>query len=526
MNRFAVAALLAAGPFSALFSLVSHAAEAQRVWLEVAPGRMPAVAKTLSREREARIAYRFDELDAFVITAPDAVVERLRQNRSIRSIQADAKRYPMAQEVPYGIDLIKAREVWDFDRDGTIDPGAATGAGRTVCIIDSGIAADHEDLSGLQLVGGVPDGWDTDSCGHGSHVAGTIAAVNNQLGVVGVSPGAVDVFVVKVFDGAACGWSYASSLVNAAFQCRAAGADVINMSLGGGRPIVLENRAFERLAANGILSVAAAGNDGNTRKNYPASYDSVVSVAAVDESSTVADFSQQNDAVELAAPGVGVLSTVPFALMGELEVAGEPYEANPIEFAALGSASGALADGGLCTAAGSWSGLVVLCERGDISFADKVAAAEAGGAVAVAIYNNEPGGFLGTLGEGGSSTIPAVSLSQEDGSLLAASAIGLSATVTAEEVENTYAYYNGTSMATPHVAGAAAVLLSSSPTMSAEAVRQALQATATDLGAPGIDDAYGYGLIDLFAAWQYLGAGASAIVASPAADVPQGRSTR
>jgi subtilisin family serine protease len=178
--------------------------------------------------------------------------------------------------------------------------------------------------------------------------------------------------------------------------------------------------------------------------------------------------------------------------------------------AAYGSATGTLVDGGLCAAAGSWAGAVVLCQRGDISFAEKVAAVEAGGGVAAAIYNNVSGNFSGTLGED-PSDIPAVSLSQEDGLAIVASALGTSATVSLEFVENSYAYYSGTSMSAPHVSGAAAVLFSSDPSLTPAQVREALTATALDLGDAGLDDAYGHGLIQLYDAWQYLGAGSSAL---------------
>lgn len=495
--------MLAVAMGAAALSMQAQAVEMQRVWIEAQPGKLAAVEKLLT-DKSVQTHYRFAGFDAVVVTAPKPLLDRLARNANVRGIEEDAKRFPMAQEVPYGIDMVQARDIWDSNRDGAIDASAPTGAGRMVCIIDSGIDAAHPDLADLNLVGGFPDGWDTDTCGHGSHVAGTIAAVNNSIGVVGVSPGAVSLFIGKVFDGESCAYSYSSSVANAALLCLEAGADVINMSLGGGLPNTSEARIFRFIAERGTLPVAAAGNNGTSRKSYPASYASVLSVAAVDSAGTVASFSQFNDGVDIAAPGVDVLSTVPFGSVAELTVNGVSYSANGLDLAAAGSATGAIVDGGLCTAAGAWAGKVVLCQRGDISFGEKVAAAQTGGAVGAIIYNNEPGNFTGTLGDY-PSTIPAVSIAQEDGQAIVAGALGTSATVSIEVVEHTYANYSGTSMATPHVAGVAAVLLSSDASLVGNDVREAMIATALDLGTAGRDDYYGAGLVQAFDAWQALG---------------------
>ncbi|NLD45283.1 MAG: S8 family peptidase, partial [Chloroflexi bacterium] len=186
-----------------------------------------------------------------------------------------------------------------------------TGAGRTVCIIDTGYQQSHEDLP--DAAGGysqVDASWSTDGYGHGTHVGGTIAAQNNGLGVVGVTPGTVGLYIIKIFNDSGR-WTTSSDLVDALNRCVAAGSNVVSMSLGGGSYVSNENAAFAAAYAGGVLSVAAAGNDGNTSYSYPASYASVVSVAAVSSSKTLASFSQRNDQVELAAPGVSVLSTYP-----------------------------------------------------------------------------------------------------------------------------------------------------------------------------------------------------------------------
>ncbi len=495
------------------------------MWVQFAPGAKAQVERALNAAK-AEFHYSFDDLDAFVVSLPEAALAGLSKNPNVVLIEEDVLRYPISiekseaaspsavnlasQVVPYGIDMVQARDVWDANRDGAVDAGAPTGSTRTLCIIDSGLYVEHEDFQGLDVLGGyttITDGWADDGFGHGSHVAGTIAAVNNALGVVGVTPGTVKLYIVRVFgdDGA---WAYSSTLVDAANRCAAAGANIISMSLGGAKSSNLENRTFNTLyTSNGILSIAAAGNEGTTATSYPAGYASVVSVAAIDEAGVVADFSQKNADVELAAPGVGVLSTIPYIDTSKISVDGIDYEGAHIEYSGRGTTSGALVDGGLCASTGSWSGKVVLCQRGDISFYDKVMNVQNSGGAAAVIYNNVPGGFLGTLGEGASSAIVAISLSQEDGLYLVQNKIGATANVTStiEQPASGYEYWDGTSMATPHVSAVAALVWSANPTWTNQQIRDALTSTAVDLGDPGRDNAYGYGLVQAKAALDLLG---------------------
>jgi hypothetical protein len=233
---------------------------------------------------------------------------------------------------------------------------------------------------------------------------------------LGVLPGGnVGLYILRVFNDS-CLWTFASDLIDALDRCESAGAKVVSMSLGGGLKSRTEERAFKQSDNRGVLSVAAAGNDGSGSPHYPASYRSVLSVGAVDSSMTVASFSQRSNQVELAAPGVGVLSTVPWIEENSLTVGGISYAGNHIENAARtdgNGVGGSLADGGLCTSSGSWNGQVVLCERGSISFFDKVMNVQAVGGTGAVIYNNAAENFFGTLGDGNSSNIPAISLSQE-----------------------------------------------------------------------------------------------------------------
>jgi serine protease len=242
--------------------------------------------------------------------------------------------------------------------------------------------------------------------------------------------------------------------------------------------------------------------------SYPAGYGTVVSVAAIDSAKAVASFSQKNTDVELAAPGVGVLSTVSYIESNTVSVGSASYAGNHIENAGRGTAIGAIVYGGIGSATNSaWSGKVVLLDRGTNSFYDKVHNVQLSGGVACVIANNVPGGFLGTLGDGSSSTIPAISVSQEDGAVLK-SAAGSSATVASNVQQNVngYDYFDGTSMATPHVSGVAALIWSKYPGATNAQVRQALTSSAQDLGAAGRDNSYGYGLVQAKAALDALAA--------------------
>ncbi len=488
-----IACLLAAILFSSATSFA--AGPDQRVWIAYKDGARGAAQAAL-KSANAEIHYSMDNLNAFAVSIPAAALNGLQRNPAISYIEEDAKRYPMAQTTPYGIAMVQADQVAD---------GQA--ANRTVCIIDSGYDIGHEDLASNNVTGSNDPGtgsWDTDENHHGTHVAGTIAAMNNSVGVVGVLPnGNIHLHIVKVFG--ADGWAYSSTLVAALETCETNGANVVSMSLGGTFKSRTEDRAFKDANSRGVLSIAAAGNDGNTRNSYPASYNSVVSVAAVDSAKVVADFSQQNSQVELAAPGVAVKSSVPTGTGSEVstQVNGSAYEALAMEGSALGSASGALVDCGtaesVCTGA---NGSVCLIQRGVISFSDKVLNCESGGGTAAIIYNNVAGSLSGTLG-GVATSIPSVGVSDSAGADML-NAVGSTADVTV--ATGNYAFFDGTSMATPHVSGVAALVWSHYESCTNENIRSALDATAEDLGAPGRDAAYGFGLVQAQAAADYLAA--------------------
>jgi serine protease len=482
---------------------IASAKQMERVFIEYMPGQ-GAMVRNAVLSGGGQVHFEFDSINTIAVSVTGRWANRLAKDPNVVRVEPDPVRYPAAdptqeQVIPYGIEYVQAPQAW---------AAGATGEGVKVCIIDTGYGAHHEDLQGLSVEGysQVDDQWDFDGYGHGTHVAGTITAVDNDLGVIGVSPGQVDLFIVKIFDNAG-EWvpqTRASNLMAAAQMCADNGAQIISMSMGGSSKSKPEQETFDALYEQGVLSIAAAGNGGDDKDHYPASYESVISVAAIDSTYTVADFSQFNNQTELAAPGVGVLSTVPYVPNSFLFVDDQAYPGLPLEYSPYGEETGLLADGGLCLTTGDWDGMVVLCERGDATFYDKVMNVQNSGGVAAVIYNNEPGLFSGTLGKKGD-YIVAVSISQEDGQA-ALEYVGQDATVRSSESipGSSYEAWGGTSMATPHVSGVAALLWSANPDWTNVQIREAMVITAMDLGDEGWDIHYGHGLVQAYDALQYL----------------------
>ena len=241
--------------------------------------------------------------------APEAA-SKLEKEQSVRYIEVDAPVFATGQQVPWGIDRVFGNESYYFD---TWD--LTKGNDVTVAILDTGIEVNHEDLHPL-ILGGIntvqgenPNNYN-DGHGHGTHVAGTVAAVDNDLGVVGVSPEA-GLYAVKVLDNLGRGnWSTVVAGIEWAVEQN---IPILNMSLGGADGRSLRD-ACDAAYSKGHLLVAAAGNSGNypgTGNNvaYPAGYRSVIAVAASDNNDNRSFFSSTGPEVELIAPGQRILST-------------------------------------------------------------------------------------------------------------------------------------------------------------------------------------------------------------------------
>lgn len=211
-------------------------------------------------------------------------------------------------EIPQGIEMIQAPKIWNQSKGKAI----------VVAILDTGCEITHPDLAG-RIIGGKnftdddksdPEVY-IDYNGHGTHVAGTIAAISNNIGVVGVAPEA-SLLIIKVLNKRGSGqYEWIINGINYAIEQK---VDIISMSLGGPEDVPELHDAIKRAVAANILMVCAAGNegDGDSRTDefgYPGCYNEVISVGAIDLSRNSTDYTNSNNEVDLVAPGSEIVST-------------------------------------------------------------------------------------------------------------------------------------------------------------------------------------------------------------------------
>lgn len=330
-----------------------------------------------------RVSATYRAIPAVAAEIPTVAVESLRRNPNIAYVEFDQPRYIQGkmifqgkpgsvqppQVLPWGVDRIDAEKVWKKNE----------GEGVNVAIIDTGVDPDHPDL--VANIEGVfsaipPNPYTVDDhYGHGTHVAGTIAAVNNEIGVVGVGP-QIDLWIIRASAG---GILLLSDLMEAYEFCIETWNDsdpnnniqVMSMSYGGGYSKA-EDEMLQTAWETGIILVAAAGNEAGA-VIYPAALPNVIAVSAMNMDDEITWWSNYGPEVDLAAPGSRITSTY---------------------------------------------------------------------------------------------------------------------------LKGTYATWSGTSMATPHVSAAAALAIARHPKMTSEEIVQLLFNRAEDLGEPGFDIYYGYGLVD------------------------------
>lgn len=465
----------------------------------------------------------FRSVDGFAASLTEAEVARLRESPEVLYVEKDPPRYlfdsgsarrpspsavssseASAQTIPYGVALVNAPALWSHTRGTDVRVG----------IVDTGIDLAHPDLSpnidgGKSFLPGITSFQDDGS--HGTHVAGTVGGVDNGFGVVGVAPEArlVSLRVFKNQGTRDEDFVNASAVIEVIDWAIENGVTILNMSFGGPDSSLLEAEALRRARSNDILVAAAVGNTGNSVPQYPASYPEAFGVGSVDSSGHVSASSTRGTFVDVVAPGVSVRSTVPVddaRLMTIVDSAIGDLEGSLLTFSPRGTIEGEWVHCGIGRQGdfpASVNGRIALIERGELFFADKAKNAKAGGATAVVIYNNQPGLLVGTLADDGFDYPLTVGISRESGEALLAAGSSVFVSSSFEP----YGLSTGTSMASPHVAGAAALLRALAPHASSVEIEDALRSTARDLGDPGYDILYGHGLIDVVAAARKLAPG-------------------
>jgi major intracellular serine protease len=214
----------------------------------------------------------------------------------------------VVNEIPKGVEIIQAPDIWKETK----------GKGITIAVLDTGCETGHPDLAG-RIIGGRnftnDDQGNTDIYedynGHGTHVAGTIAASLNDTGVAGVAPEA-HLLILKVLGKNGSGqydW-----IIDAIHYAVSQKVDIISMSLGGPADVKELHDAIKEAIAQNVLVVCAAGNEGDGEHAtdelaYPGAYNEVISVGAVDLDRNSSQFTNSNNEVDLVAPGEKITST-------------------------------------------------------------------------------------------------------------------------------------------------------------------------------------------------------------------------
>jgi subtilisin family serine protease len=497
-----------------------------------------AAALSLTPQAQARLA---QDPDVLSIT-PDRPVRALGLPSRVpfSALAAAAETPAPPSEYTWAVRMTQVNEVWDPNGDGVFDTGAPNGSGITVCVIDSGIDPNHPELK-IAYAGGKdfiddddnPEDKDASGAwggGHGTHVAGTVLAqlgsggqvdpndsTLSTNGMVGMAPGA-KLLVARVLDERGDGRT--SDVIAALKWCGdQPEVKIVSLSLGSSTPDPVEEETFQALWDKGILSVAASGNSGQNSPYtpmYPAAYGTVIAVGAVDAEMKHADYSQGGEHLSLVAPGTNVYSTFPRgrSAFASLVAGGTFYTSRSLDYVPFEEYEGTLVDCGLgasmrsCLgASATCSGFVAYVDRGDIRFNEKVKNVRSQGARAVIIGNNDPAdddalGF--TLGTAAAwppvTAVPTTTVPALRAQFGKSVRVGIRG--------GDYAYSTGTSMATPHVAGVAALVWSANPTLTNADVRRILETTAKDLVDPvdspdsteGKDPVFGHGLVQARAA--------------------------
>jgi minor extracellular protease Epr len=246
---------------------------------------------------------------------PRADIGPLKRNALVRRVESDHKiklhatrkkasrlfsgcaSIDKTEIIPWGISRVHAPQVWK----------ATQGNPVRVAVLDTGIAR-HPDLRIVKSFNTINSKPVIDLNGHGTHVAGTIAALRNRFGVVGTAPKA-KLYAVQAFNSG--GTAYTSDIIQGIDWCIRNRMQVINMSFGLTEFSASLQQIIRKAYRQGIVMVASCGNSGTKSGtiDYPARFPETIAVAAATENNQIANFSSRGAGISLAAPGVDVCST-------------------------------------------------------------------------------------------------------------------------------------------------------------------------------------------------------------------------
>lgn len=433
-------------------------------------------------------------------------------------------------ETPWGILAVKAGEAWEQSQ---------AGANARVLVLDTGIDKNHPAIVNNFSMGqnfsednkGKVDPTNfIDEEGHGTHVSGTIlGAYNEKNGFTGVAPKA------KLLMGRVCSANGCSNIavvegINWGISQK---VDVINMSLGGPIGSSGEAKAVKDAEKAGVVVVAASGNsateptyshdkkDPKCRSTnpyqpvmcgvgFPAAFPTVIAVGAVDVNLKKTNFSQWGPELDVTAPGADVVSSVPqgtgrsstvIVTVNQVEKAikSAAFSGTQLFSQPLVNEIVVVPGVGKDTdfAKVNVAGKIALISRGEIKFSDKIQNALAKKAIGVLIYNNQAGLMQGAATADGSLlNIPVVMIEQTEGLALIEALKVSDATVKAsvQLAASDFASFDGTSMASPHVAGVVALIKSANKNLTPAQVREILSKTSMAL-TPNDTNQFGAGIV-------------------------------
>lgn len=262
------------------------------------------------------VTERLDKRNIRVVKVPEEIdfdkkLRKIRENSVVKYaepdyiVKSDYIRKDFYYSEQWYLDKINIENAWDINRNSD---------DVVVAVLDTGVDYNHIELKGrvlegIDLVNNDKDAMDDN--GHGTHVAGIVAANSNYIGINGITQ-KTKILPIKILDSE--GYTTSTVTIDGIYYAIENNVDIINMSLGGSASNSIEEKAILDAYNEGIVLVASAGNENTNELAYPAAYTQVISVAATDENDDKADFSNWGEWIDIAAPGVNILSTAPYIL--------------------------------------------------------------------------------------------------------------------------------------------------------------------------------------------------------------------